>query len=54
MADGFNVAFAWVMGITVVALLPTILLMVAERRARNEKLDPESQATAEELTMEAA
>ena len=54
MADGFNVAFAWVMGITVVALLPTILLMVAERRARNEQLDAEAQATAEELTMEAA
>jgi len=54
MADCFNVAFVWVMGITVVALLPTILLIVAERRARNEKLDPESEATAEELTMEAA
>jgi uncharacterized membrane protein len=54
MADGFNVAFAWVMGITLVALLPTILLIVAERRARNEQLDPESQAAAEELTMEAA
>jgi EmrB/QacA subfamily drug resistance transporter len=54
MANGFNVAFAWVMGITLVALLPTILLIVAERRARNEQLDPESQATAEELTMEAA
>ena len=54
MADGFNVAFVWVMGITVVALLPTLLLMAAERRARNERLDPQAQATAEELTMEAA
>jgi hypothetical protein len=54
MAQGFNVTFLWVMGITVVALLPTILLIVAERRARDERLDPPSQATAEELTMEAA
>jgi EmrB/QacA subfamily drug resistance transporter len=54
MAHGFNVTFLWVMGVTVVALLPTILLIVAERRARDERLDPPAQATAEELTMEAA
>jgi Na+/melibiose symporter-like transporter len=54
MADGFNVAFAWVMGITVVALLPTLLLMAAERRARQAKLDPQTTVTAEEMTMEAA
>jgi len=54
MADGFNVAFVWVMGITVVALLPTLLLMAAERRARSERLDPQTHVAAEELTMEAA
>ncbi len=54
MADGFGVAFLWVMGITVVALLPTILLIAAERRTRKEKLDPVTSATAEEMTMEAA
>jgi EmrB/QacA subfamily drug resistance transporter len=54
MADGFNVAFLWVMGITVVALLPTILLMAAERRTRQAKLDPQTTVTAEEITMEAA
>ena len=54
MADGFNVAFVWVMGITVVALLPTLLLMAAERRARRQQLDPQTTVTAEEMTMEAA
>ena len=54
MADGFSTAFAWVMGITVVALLPTILLMAAERRARLRKLDAQATVTGEEMTMEAA
>ena len=40
MADGFSTAFGWVMGITVVALLPTILLMAAERRARLAEARP--------------
>jgi len=34
MADAFGVTFEWVMGITVVALAPTVLLAVVERRAR--------------------
>jgi EmrB/QacA subfamily drug resistance transporter len=53
LADGFGTTFAWVMGITLVALLPTILLAVVEHRARAAGREA-ALAPADELALEAA
>jgi EmrB/QacA subfamily drug resistance transporter len=54
MADGFGVAFIWVMGVTVVALLPTILLAIIERRARAAKAAAGLAVAAPEPSLERA
>lgn len=53
LADGFSATFAWVMGITIVAMLPTIVLAASERRSRTRQV-AEDGPLAQELTMEAA
>ena len=53
MAGGFGTTFGWVMGITVVALAPTILLAVVEHRARSAGRAP-AVAPTQELALEAA
>ena len=53
LADGFSATFVWVMGITLVALLPTVVLAAAERRNRARQVEEDS-PLAPALTMEAA
>jgi EmrB/QacA subfamily drug resistance transporter len=53
MADAFGTTFIWVMGITVVALLPTIVLLRVERRSRSIESERRGGAPAE-AALEAA
>jgi EmrB/QacA subfamily drug resistance transporter len=58
MAGAFGTTYWWVMGVTVLALAPTILLAVVERRARAageaQPLPPEAQLEADAALVEAA
>jgi hypothetical protein len=59
MADAFGTTFIWVMGITAVALLPTLVLARIERRGRRRPVDAEPTPTladmeTRELALESA
>jgi hypothetical protein len=52
LAGAFGSTYWWVMGVTLVALVPTVLLAVVERRARGSRADVEELRP--ELPVEAA
>jgi EmrB/QacA subfamily drug resistance transporter len=58
MAGAFGTTYWWVMGVTMLALAPTVLLAIVERRARAagtaSELPPEAQLEADAALVEAA
>jgi len=57
MASAFGDTFIWVMGITAVALLPTLVLARIERRSRRRPAEPEAplvEMETRELALESA
>jgi hypothetical protein len=57
MASAFGDTFIWVMGITAMALLPTLVLARIERRSRRRPVEPEAplvEMETRELALESA